>query len=127
MKRANTRVILAATAILAGWACGCDNVAPTVSGSVEETTVTGTITYKGKPVTRGQVIFDPANINRKNALARTTEVGKDGSYTVKTLVGENMVVMSDPMFRKLFVVKAGGDTISFDVDPNQIQAGNNPR
>jgi hypothetical protein len=36
------------------------------------------------------VVFDPANIKR-NVEFRKAAIGKDGSYSIRTLVGENVV------------------------------------
>jgi len=118
MKRAGkTGVLLATALLLVIW--GCDGGgAPAVSGSSEESTVKGTVTAEGKPATSGRVTFDPANVNRRTALAHTAEIGKDGTYTVTTLIGENAVQVEargQPLFRQGVNVKSGGDTINFEV------------
>src|SRR4051794_21737512 len=79
---------------------GCNGGRPSVDTSTAEGTVSGTIKIRGKPVTGGKVCFDPSNVARKSEPARTTTIGKDGSYTVKTLVGQNMVSFSGPAFDK---------------------------
>jgi hypothetical protein len=79
--------LLATTLLVIGWGC---SGTPPVDTSTEEATVHGIISIKGKPVTSGRVIFDPANIKR-NVEPRKAEIGKDGSYSIKTLVGENVV------------------------------------
>src|SRR5262245_30795240 len=93
--------------ITAGWllaAWGCDEGRPRVESSMTEAKVTGKVTSKGKPVTRGTVVFNPANVERKVA-SRQAPIGPDGSYEITTLIGEN-------------TVSAGGvDTITFDVKP----------
>jgi hypothetical protein len=109
-------VLLAVTSILAGW--GCDNGTPSVSGSTEEATVKGSVTIKGKPATGGQILFDPSNINRRDARPRTAAIGKDGSYTVTTLVGENLVSVEGkgvPTNSTLVIVKSGGDDVPVHV------------
>lgn len=58
--------------------------------------MTGRVTSPGKPVSKGQIIFDPANVNRPGEPARTAEIRKDGSYEVKTLIGANRVTVSIP-------------------------------
>jgi hypothetical protein len=58
--------------------------------------VTGRVTSQGKPVPKGQVIFDPANVNRLSEPARTAEIRPDGTYEVKTLIGANRVTVSVP-------------------------------
>lgn len=96
--------------LLSGTAClgiavvvlggGCSGGRPSVDTSTTEATVSGIIKVRGKPVTGGKVAFDPSNVERKSEPARTAEIGKDGSYTVKTLVGMNMVSFSGPQFAK---------------------------
>lgn len=66
----------------------------------------------------GGITFDPSNIHRKDAEVRTAAIGKDGSYTVTTLVGENMVSVQGkgvPTNSILVVVKPGGVTVPIDV------------
>jgi len=83
--------LLATALLLVVWGCNSGGSAPAVSGSSEESNVKGTVTVKGKPATAGKVVFDPANINRRTVLSRSADIGKDGTYTVKTLIGQNIV------------------------------------
>jgi hypothetical protein len=100
---------------------GCGDSPPSVSGSTAKATVTGKVTANGSPVTSGEVIFNPANINRKDAPTAKATLGKDGSYSVETLVGENQVQVMSPSFttRELqyndqpYTVPSGGGT--FDI------------
>jgi hypothetical protein len=46
-------------------AVGCGSGAPYAELSLTEGTVTGRVRTQGKPVTKGQVIFDPSNVNRR--------------------------------------------------------------
>lgn len=64
---------------------------PTVTGSLEEVTVHGVVTLAGAPVNTGEVSFDPSNFSRKAETARTATIQADGSYTLKTLIGLNLV------------------------------------
>src|SRR3954464_13032273 len=110
-------VILAVPAILTGWGCGGGGT-PSVSGSSQEVPVKGTVTIQGKPTTGGEIIFDPSNIKRPDAKARTAPIGKDGSYTITTLVGENTVTVSGkgvPVNSNSVVVPSGGDTLPIDI------------
>jgi hypothetical protein len=84
-----------AVALFVGWGGGCGSGAPPVSSSMEEATVQGTVTVKGKPLTRGKITFDPANIKRKVA-PRSAPIGPNGAYTIKTLIGENSVTVQGP-------------------------------
>jgi len=108
---------------------GCGEGAPPVSSSTAEATVHGTVTYKGKPVTEGEIRFDPTNVQRRNAPIVTAPIGKDGTYSVKTLVGENSVsfilpalTKSDPSlaYATLQYTAPGGDsTYDVQLPPNQ--------
>ena len=83
-------------AVLCGLAAGCDSGAPYTEASRTEATVTGRVESAGKSVTKGQVIFDPSNINRPGEPARTAEIGPDGNYKITTLIGENRVMVAIP-------------------------------
>jgi hypothetical protein len=86
--------VLAVAAWACPWICtGCGNSqqGPLLSASMEEATVTGIVRVRGTPVTNGRVGFRAANINRPNAPYRETEIGKDGRYTIKALIGDNTV------------------------------------
>jgi len=74
---------------------GCGSGAPPVETSTAEAAVNGTVTFKGKPVTKGTVTFDPSNYQRQVA-SRSAPIGNDGRYTITTLVGENRVSVSSP-------------------------------
>src|SRR5262245_45902495 len=82
-------------------ACSCIGCgsSPPVSGSRDEATVSGVVRLHGKPVDNGTVVFNVANVNRPSAPPREAPIGKDGSYTIKTLLGENNVVISCKQFR----------------------------
>lgn len=76
-------------------AAGCSG-APAVSTSKTEAKVRGKVVIRGKPATKGLVWFDPANYRRKDALARSAEISKDGTYEITTLIGENSVRYEGP-------------------------------
>ena len=116
---------VAASSIVAlAWA-GCDS--PGISSSTTEATVSGVVTVIGKPATGGQISFNPANAARKDAPSSTVEIGKDGRYTARTLVGRNMVVLFMPQVgrtadvfgaRKAIEVTSGEENIcDIDVPP----------
>lgn len=91
--------LLAGLAVVA-WS-GCDGGgAPAVSSSRVEADVKGTVTIKCKPATGGEISFDPSNINRRDAGLYTSKIGADGSYKLKTLVGENAVRVRGPQVDK---------------------------
>jgi hypothetical protein len=107
---------------------GCDPHAgaPPISGSLEEANVKGTVRLRGKPVHDGMITFRTANINRPNTPTFQAPIGKDGTYSIRTLVGENFV---DVVFKELYTpkyrefmdneqmlrVKSGENTIDIDV------------
>jgi hypothetical protein len=107
------RILILALLTLAMF-CGCGG-GPAATSTTEEATVKGTVTINGKPATGGTVEFDPSNINRREAPHGKCEIGKDGSYSVKTLVGENSIMISGPevtaakidMAKKFLDVKSG--------------------
>jgi hypothetical protein len=79
---------------------------------------------QGKPIIKGQVVFDPANVNRPREPARTAEIRKDGTYEVTTLIGENRVTVAipgrsrkagAPYFQQIFNVQAEGNTFDITV------------
>jgi hypothetical protein len=82
--------ILASTILILGWGCG-DGTPPATS-STNEATVSGTVKVKGKPVTKGAIVFSAGNINRK-VEPRKAAIGPDGSYTIKAYVGENSIMI----------------------------------
>jgi hypothetical protein len=101
---------------------GCGSGAPYAESSQTEATVSGRVTAQGKPVTKGQVIFDPANVNRKTVPARTAEIRKDGTYEVTTLIGANRVTVAIPgrlakagfpYVQQIYEVQSGSHT--FDI------------
>jgi hypothetical protein len=99
---------------------GCGSGAPYAESSRTEAKVTGRVVSQGKPVSKGQVVFDPANINRPNEPARLAEVRKDGSYEITTLIGANRVTVAIP----------GGPTKKKQVSPHvqqicEVHAGSN--
>jgi hypothetical protein len=114
--------LAAGVVVVACW--GCAGGTPSVSSSSEEASVKGTVTIQGKPASGGQITFDPSNINRKDARLYTTKIGPDGTYELKTLVGENVVSVQGPQIdrvpslasNELHVdIKSGENTIPVDV------------
>jgi hypothetical protein len=83
-------------ALLCGLAQGCGPGGPRAEPSLVEATVTGRVESAGKPITKGRVLFDPANVNRPREAARTAEIGPDGTYKITTLIGENRVTVAIP-------------------------------
>jgi hypothetical protein len=109
---------------------GCDPYSgvPPVSSSSEEATVKGTVRIQGKAVTNGIVTFRTANVRRPSSPNREAQISKDGTYTVKTLVGDNYVQVSCkelamPKNRQFIdveqtiTVNSGEQTIDIDIPP----------
>ena len=125
--RLRTASAAAAGAVLT--AClvlGCQGSTPSVDTTTAEASVHGTITFKGKPVTKGEVAFDPSNYLRKNEASRRVEIGKDGSYSVKTLAGVNRItfripeMMHDAKLQDLsleFQAQPGDNAYNMDLPP----------
>ena len=114
----------AALAVVA--ACwGCSGT-PAVVSSETEAMVKGTVKAYGKPITAGEVVFDPSNYKRTEAPERTAKIQKDGTYQVTTLVGENSVRVSGPAVEKdpdlgyanlKFDVQSGENTYNIELPP----------
>ena len=104
---------MSAGLVIAGWGCGGGG--PSVSGSSAEGKVTGRLFVKGKPATKGEVVFDPSNIERKLEQARTAPVGPDGTYEITTLVGENKVSARGP----------GLNAFAYEIQSVDVKEGEN--
>jgi hypothetical protein len=94
MRRRNRHGWAAVVLLVVGGGCGAFSGTPPVSGSLEEATVKGTVRVHGRPVNNGSVTFNCVNIKRPNAVPARAEIHKDGTYEVKTLVGQNYVEVS---------------------------------
>jgi hypothetical protein len=126
-----TRFRTATAAAAAGFlsaclALGCGGGPPPVDTTTAEASIHGSITFKGKPVTKGEVAFDPSNYKRKNESSRRVEIGKDGSYSVKTLAGVNRItfkipeMMHDAKLQDLSIeyqAQPGDNTYNLDLPP----------
>jgi hypothetical protein len=90
---------------LAAWliacsGCGGGGLTPSGSASSEEATVHGKVMIKGVLAKGGRIYFDPTTASRQSAPVMSAEIGKDGTYTIKTWVGENRVNVETPETRK---------------------------
>jgi len=91
--------------------CGCGD-GP--SSSAEEASVHGIVTINGNPAAGGTITFKSANVNRHTADV-AADVGDDGAYTIKALVGENLIRVTPSKKSKkggmysvdVYVVKSG--------------------
>ena len=100
---------------------GCGGGGGTAPGPAtgEEATVHGTVTINRVLAKEGRISFDPSTADRPTAPAASTGIGKDGKYTLRTLVGENRASVDTPETRKdenlatpvPFDVKGGDNTL----------------
>ncbi|MHC5541127.1 hypothetical protein ACYOEI_23135 [Singulisphaera rosea] len=88
---------VAVTILLLG-GCG-DSGTPYAESSMQETSVKGVVKVHGKLLDGGEIHFNPANSNRKVG-GRDAPIGKDGTYSITTLLGQNMVTISPPKNKK---------------------------
>src|SRR5262249_42993626 len=114
--------ILAASVLLLGIAAGCDGPPAVNSSTTDEGTVHGKVTLDGKPVTGGEVVFNPANSQRKMIPARSAPIAPDGTYTITTLTGSN-AVMVNPKADGRGKTKAGA--VPAQMKPCEVQPGDN--
>jgi hypothetical protein len=108
--------------IVTGLSAGCDG-RPSVDSSTTEATVSGIVLVKGKPATGGEILFNPANVDRLVG-PRSAPIGKDGSYTIKTYTGGNQIgfagslaVENPGLFRlkQYYEVRRGENKKDFDL------------
>ncbi len=78
---------------------GCGEGKPSVDTSMTEATVSGIVTIKGTPASGGKILFNPSNSERI-VPTRTADIGADGSYTIKTLTGDNRVTFEGEIASK---------------------------
>jgi hypothetical protein len=122
--------ILTSIALLGLAAIGCDAYpdAPPLTTSMEEAGLKGTVRVNGKPVDNGTVTFRTAHIRRPNSPTKVVDIGKDGSYSVKTVIGENYVEVACKELRKaamrrhlgqeqMLMVESGDNTVDVNVPP----------
>jgi hypothetical protein len=96
---------------------GCGSSPPAVETSNTEATVKGVVKVGGAPAAEGEIVFDPANYKRKDASPRSAPIGKDGSYTITTLTGENQVKLGGSLARQKPIVARAQRSV--DVHPGE--------
>lgn len=122
-RRALAPKSLTLAALVAVSGCGTDG-APAVETSTALVTMTGSVTYKGAAVNEGEILFNPANVKRRDAPIATAPI-KDGKYTIQAMVGENSVSARVPSLQKkdpslayasfMFEVPKSGGTYDLDL------------
>jgi hypothetical protein len=91
--------LMTAAALWISGGCGGDSP-PSVDTSKTEATVKGVVKVAGAPATEGEVVFNPANSSRKDVAPRSAPIGKDGTYSIKTLTGGNEVRLGGAVAKK---------------------------
>ncbi|MEW4453696.1 hypothetical protein AB1L30_13565 [Bremerella sp. JC817] len=79
--RYGLRGLLLVTSLLCLLGCGPQN----------ESVVRGTVTYQGKKLTGGSVLFNPVDETQPSAHAA---IGPDGTYEIRAVTGENKIVIN---------------------------------
>jgi len=114
----------ATVALILGMMTGCGESPPSVDSSNAEATVKGVVKIGGVPATEGEIAFDPTNFKRPNEKIRTAPIGKDGTYSIKTLTGENVIRLGGAITKKnsaleyskkAMMVNSGENTFDFEV------------
>jgi hypothetical protein len=102
---------------------GCSDGKPPIDTSHNEATVTGVVTVKGTPATGGKINFNPSNSGRIVGT-NSGDIRPDGTYTVKTLTGGNLVTFSGEvalknkgigLLREYADIKTGENKIDYDL------------
>jgi hypothetical protein len=117
--------LLPGCALAIGLGCSGTSVNPEATSSTTEANVQGTVKVRGKLVTKGEVVFDPANLNRPTAAVRKAPISKEGKYSIKTLVGPNTVTVdsretlgdSSLQSGDRYVVQSGENTFDIVLPP----------
>jgi hypothetical protein len=115
----------ASTLFVAIWGCG--EGTPSVDTTTAEANVSGVVKVHGKPMDGGEIRFDASNNQRADATPRKATIGKDGTYSITTLQGQNIARISGPAVKKepqlgygmhTIDVQPGENTFNIDLPPN---------
>lgn len=121
--RRPARIVFPLVCLTLATVSGCGDGKPSVDTSLNEATVSGVVSVKGKPATGGKINFNPSNSGRIVPV-KSAEIGPDGSYTVRTFTGDNQVTFSGEvatknsgvgLIREYAVVKRGENKIDYDL------------
>ncbi|MBA2113529.1 hypothetical protein [Bremerella alba] len=66
-------------------------VAAVGCGNEKESVVRGKVSYQGKNLTGGTILFNPMDETQPSAH---TAIGADGSYEIRAIAGENKVIIN---------------------------------
>jgi hypothetical protein len=116
---------LALALLLALTLVGCGDGTPPASSSLEPATVKGKVKQRGTPLAKLEIRFNATNINRREAPEAMAITNDDGSYEVKTVVGENTITFTGPAvskyskqliyFNKSVDLQAGENSVDIEV------------
>jgi hypothetical protein len=121
---------MAAVVLVATSGCGSNPAASGLTSSMEEATLKGMVRVNGKAVNNGTVSFRTAHINRPNSPTKNVDIGKDGTYSVTTVVGENYVEVTCKELNtkqtkkflgseQLIMVKSGENDVDIELPPKK--------
>lgn len=114
-------------AALLGSCPGCSG-RPSVDSSTTEAKVTGSVRIRHKPMTEGEITFDPSNYKRKDEPPRSAKLKSDGTYEITTLTGLNTVTIAGPAIArepelgyagKTLDVQSGTNSLDIDLPPEK--------
>jgi hypothetical protein len=122
MSRGNSRIRRCVVLFLFVWCAtaGCGDGKPWVDKSMNEATVSGVVSVKGKPADGGTILFN-GNSSGRSVPIRTAEIGPDGSYTIKAFTGVNQVSFDGKIASKnrgVGLVKEACDVASGENEAN---------
>jgi hypothetical protein len=110
-------------AVASLFASGCSDGKPWVDKSLNEATVTGVVTVRGKPADGGKILFN-GNSSGRSVPIKEAKIGPDGSYTITAYTGVNQVSFDGEVAQKnrgvglvkeSCEVKSGQNTANFDL------------
>ncbi len=110
-----------------GASCGCGSAAGSLPSLIP---VKGKVTFKGQPLTKGVITFDPTDYGR----AATGQLQADGTYVLTTykdgdgivaglhkisIAGVDKKIGSDRVFKKF--MSSGGPALEAEVSPDKTE------
>jgi hypothetical protein len=110
-------VLITSGALVAAWGCETKTVVAPPMGA--EAKVTGKVTVRGKPATKGQVTFELTN-DFSGKSRKVADVKADGTYEVSAVSGRNSVVVAGTGVAS---AEGGYNSTTFEVkagQPNSI-------
>jgi len=118
-----TRTVLTMIALAGLFVLGCDDGKPWVDKSLNEATVSGVVTVKGKPAEGGKILFN-ANSSGRSVPIKEAKIEADGSYKITAYTGVNQVSFDGDvamknrgvgLVKESVDVKSGENMANFDL------------